>query len=283
MDPVIDASELASRLHEPGLRVIDCRFSLAQPDEGPHAYRTAHIPGAVYLHLERELSGPVGPHGGRHPLPDPAGLARRLGEIGIGTDNPVVVYDDHGDMASRCWWLLTWMGHPAVRVLDGGMAAWRDLGGPLTSEVPHHPHAHFAVKLRPELLVTQRAEVEAAAAKGLLVDSRAGARYRGDVEPLDKKAGHIPGARNCDWQRVMGPSGRLRPASDLAQRFATLGGRDPVVYCGSGVTACANILAMTRLGLTPRLYAGSWSDWITYPDRPIATGPEHPDPEDEFA
>jgi thiosulfate/3-mercaptopyruvate sulfurtransferase len=276
----MEPEALLDRLDDPRLRIIDCRFHLADPEAGRRAYQDAHIPGAVYLHLEEDLSSPPGPNGGRHPLPDADRLAERLERLGIGTDHHIVVYDATGDMAPRCWWVLTWMGHRSVQVLDGGLNAWIALGGPLTDAIPTFPNATFHVHLRPELLVSSREEIEDAIRRHALVDSRAGPRYRGEVEPLDKIAGHIPGARHYDWQRVLRPDGRFRPAEELAARFRTLPTPSPVVYCGSGVTACVNALAMVRAGLNPRLYPGSWSDWVSYPDRPVATGAEHPDPEE---
>lgn len=275
--PVISPEALQRELGSQGLRIVDCRFQLGDPDAGRKAYEASHIPGALYLSLEGDLSAPVGPHGGRHPLPDLAQLARKLGDLGIGDDHHLVVYDNRGDMASRLWWMLVYMGHEHCQVLDGGFPGWQAQGLPVTHEVPQFPRTHFSLRRRPELLVDDRETVEQAAQRGQLIDSRAGARYRGDVEPLDIKAGHIPHAINRDWQLAFDATGHLKPASVLMERFSDMD-PDPVVYCGSGVTACANILAMSAVGLMPRLYLGSWSDWISYPDRPIATGPEHPDP-----
>lgn len=275
--PTITPEALQQELGRRDLRVVDCRFQLGDPDAGRRAYITSHVPGAVYLSLEDDLSAPVGPHGGRHPLPDLEALAKKLGDMGIDNEHHIVVYDNRSDMASRLWWMLVYMGHAHCQVLDGGFPAWQAKGFPVTAEPPTFPRTHFSVKRRPELLVDAREAVEEAARGGRLIDSRAGARYRGDVEPLDVKAGHIPHAINRDWQLAFDATGHLKPASVLVERFSDLG-QEPVVYCGSGVTACANILAMTTVGLMPRLYLGSWSDWISYPDRPIATGPEHPDP-----
>ena len=281
VDPLIAPEELRDLLGDPALRIVDCRFSLASPSSGEEAYRAGHLPGAVYLHLERDLSAPLpapGAHGGRHPLPDPDTLAARLGKLGVGFQHRVVAYDDLGEMAARAWWVLRYLGYPDVRVLDGGFGAWTSHGLPVSDDVRRHPPVRVVPQLNADLLVTSRAEVEQAAAAGRLVDSRAGERYRGDIEPLDLLAGHIPGARNFSWERVKGPSGAYRPPEELRARFGDL--NDAVVYCGSGVTACPNVLALTRLGRRARLYAGSWSDWISYPDRRIATGPEHPDPEE---
>lgn len=279
-DPILAPEDLLALVNAPDVRLVDCRFSLAAPEAGRAAYRARHLPGAVYLHLEEDLSGPVGPHGGRHPLPDPARLAARLGELGVGREHRVVVYDDAGEMAARAWWLLSYLAYPSVQVLDGGVAAWQRLGGPMTDQPPTYQTVSVAVRLRPELVVDDRAAVEAAARAGRLVDSRAGDRYRGDTEPLDRRAGHIPGARNFSWNRTKGADGRYLAQEALQRRFATLPDTPAVVYCGSGVTACPNVLALTRIGRPAQLYAGSWSDWVSYADRPVSVGPEHPDSEE---
>lgn len=277
--PLIDAASLRAALSDPDLRVVDCRFSLQDKESGAHEYARGHIPGAVYLNLETDLSGPVGPRGGRHPLPDPDRLAARLGSLGIGADSWVVAYDTlHSEFAARLWWLLRYLGHDRVQILDGGLQSWLDLGAPLTADIPRLAPQVFPVHLRTAMLVDDHGQVEAAARDRMLVDSRAPERYRGDVEPLDRRAGHIPGAVNREWLRIQDARGHFRPRETLKARFADLRGRDPVVYCGSGVTACVNLVAMTIAGLEPRLYAGSWSDWISDPSRPVALGPEHPDP-----
>lgn len=279
-DPVISPERLLPLLSAPDLRVIDCRYSLADVQKGPDAYRAGHLPGAVYLSLDADLSGPVGPHGGRHPLPDPARLSGRLGELGVGREHRVVVYDDNGEMAARAWWLLMYLDFPRVAVLDGGFSGWVSVGGPVADDVPHHPPVPVTPRVRAGLLVRSREEVEAAARQGRLVDSRAGSRYRGEQESLDTRAGHIPGARNLYWEAVKDPAtGRYRSREELSRRFHDLPAQ-AVVYCGSGVTACPNVLALARIGRPAQLYAGSWSDWISYPDRPVAVGPEYRDPEE---
>ncbi len=281
--PIIDAASLRARLGDPALRVVDARFTFADPKAGRLAYLAGHIPGAVYLDLEEDLSGPaVGP-GGRHPLPEPEVFADTLGRAGIGNDSLVVAYDDQsGEYAGRLWWLLRYVGHEQVQILDGGLSAWMAIGGELTAELPRAARAHFEPHLRPELLVQDHGEVERAARAGALVDSRAGPRYRGEVEPFDRRPGHIPGARLYEYGRSLGEGGLFRPVPDLAGRFNGLP-PDPVVYCGSGVTATVNIVAMTLVGLSPRLYAGSYSDWVHADERPVALGPEHPDPEEPTA
>ncbi|CAI6082599.1 sulfurtransferase [Cohnella sp. JJ-181] len=300
---VIAAEELAARLGEPGLVVADCRFVLGQPDAGRAAYEEAHIPGAVYLDLERDLSAPVGEHGGRHPLPALDALAAALGRAGIGAGSTVVAYDDQGGaMASRLWWLLRYAGHDAVRVLDGGFAGWQRAGCAVSAETPSVAPATFLPSPRPELLVgvdrvrevvaakaagaaeaasTSAASASsdadhAAAAAVTLIDSRDSARYRGEVEPIDRKAGHIPGAINRPFGESRDADGKWKPATTQRERFAdlaTLG--EVIVYCGSGVTATPNVMALLEAGFTDvKLYAGSWSDWISYEGNAISTGNE---------
>lgn len=282
---VIAAEELAARLGEPGLVVADCRFVLGQPDAGRAAYEEAHIPGAVYLDLERDLSAPVGEHGGRHPLPALDALAAALGRAGIGSGTTVVAYDDQGGaMASRLWWLLRYAGHDAVRVLDGGFAGWRRAGYAVTAETPGVAPATFVPSPRPELLadVDRVRKVVAAKAAGAggseaeavtLIDSRDGARYRGEVEPIDRKAGHIPGAINRPFGEGRDADGKWKSAAAQRERFADLSqDGEVIVYCGSGVTATPNVMALLEAGFANvKLYAGSWSDWISYADNPIGT------------
>ena len=273
---LIVAQELDEALAAGACRVIDCRFSLADPDAGRHAYDAGHIPGAVFCDLEKDLSGPVGPSTGRHPLPDPERLAQALGERGIGNDDEVIVYDaDNGALASRTWWLLRWLGHDRVRLLDGGFSAWRRIGLPAEQAAQMPEFARFAVRLRPDMVVTTE---ELAALGGripgdVLVDARDAARYHGELEPIDPVAGHIPGALNLPFDRLVNDDGTWR---DARQRAAILGdvlGDDKggawMVMCGSGVTACHLALAGLEAGYRePRLYVGSWSEWIRDPARP---------------
>lgn len=279
--PLITADWLKDHLQDEQLRIVDCRFSLADPQAGRQAYGAGHLLGAVYLDLERDLSGPKreGGAGGRHPLPKPDELATRLGALGIGDESLVVAYDDPpggGMFAARLWWLLRWLGHEGVAVLDGGVGAWRQAGGALVAEVPHSPPATFTPRPRPEL-VTDAAGV-AQRGEAALVDSRAAARYSGAVEPLDRAAGHIPGALNLDWAGALDEEGRFKSAQEQRGRFAAVEGQDAVFYCGSGVSAAVNLLALEvagrPLGPNTRLYAGSWSDWVSDGGRPVATGTE---------
>lgn len=271
---VISTSALAAHLAEPGLRLVDCRASLQNASAGREAYVKGHLPRATFADLVEDLSGPiVAGETGRHPLPDVGTFVAKLGAWGIGSSNQVVVYDDAGGaFAARLWWMLRWLGHDAVAVLDGGFPAWVAEGRNTTAEPGGPPPALFEPRLRPELRVSaeQLNALESSARK--LFDARAPERFSGAVEPLDAVAGHIPGAVNLPFSGNL-RDGRFKPPAELRARFAdALAGTLPeeaVVYCGSGVTACHDILAFAQAGLPlPKLYAGSWSEWITDPARP---------------
>lgn len=276
-EPLISVAALAAVLDDPALRLVDCRFALTDPDAGRAAYDAAHIPGAIYAHLDQDLSAPVRPGvTGRHPLPDRAGLARRLGGWGVGDDDWVVAYDASGGaMASRLWWLLRWLGHERVLVLDGGWQAWLSADKPVSAAAPSLSPREFTVRAPLEAPV-DAGFVMAMAGDGALLDARASDRFRGENETLDPVAGHIPGAFNLPFTDNLAADGCFLPPEQLKARFrAVCEGTDgPVVsYCGSGVTACHNLLAMRIAGVPRgRLYAGSWSEWITDPARPVARG-----------
>jgi len=275
---LVDCEALHAALGDPELVIVDCRFSLADPAAGEAAWRRGHVPGAVHAHLDHDLSGPHVPGAGRHPWPDAVAFARTLAGWGIDAARQVVAYDDgDGAYAARLWCLLRAAGHPRVAVLDGGWARWQALGFPVTDAAPTPTTAavrRFAWH-RPPLAA---ADVEAhLASGGLLVDARAGERFRGEVEPIDRVAGHVPGAANRPYALNL-RDGRFKPAAELRAEFASLlGGRAPdavVAMCGSGVTACHHLLAMAHAGLEgARLYGGSWSGWIEDPARPVAIGP----------
>ncbi len=265
---------LSQHLSDPAMVIVDCRFDLARPQAGRLQYQEGHIPGAVYLDLEADLSAPKQAHGGRHPLPDIPRLAQTLGSMGVDHEVTVVAYDDQGgSMAARLWWMMRYMGHTRTKVLDGGWAAWRKAGYPVTTDVRPAAPRTFVPRVRSELLIgieeLQRRRREG---RPLLIDSRAPERYRGEVEPLDPVAGHIPGATNLPWTENAGEAGRLKPAPLLRERFkaAAEGTGQPIVYCGSGVTACMNLLAMDEAGIDGVLYLGGWSDWCSYPENPVA-------------
>ncbi|MBK7779231.1 MAG: sulfurtransferase [Ardenticatenia bacterium] len=277
---LIGSQDLARHLDDPLWRVVDCRFSLLDPPRGRADHARGHVPGAVYADLDADLSAPVQPgRTGRHPLPDVARLAERLGGWGIDEATQVVAYDDgSGGIAARLWWLLRWLGHEAVAVLDGGWAAWTAEGLPVDDRVPSPSRRRFHPAPRSEL-VLQAAEAARWATDGrhCLLDAREAIRYRGEAEPIDAVAGHIPGALSAPYLDNLGPDGRWLPAAALARRYAGILGphaaADCAVYCGSGVTAAHDVLAMVHAGLgEPRLYAGSWSEWITDPARKVATG-----------
>ncbi len=252
--------------------VLDVRFRLGGPPTRAD-YEAGHIPGAVFVDLDKDLSGRPGP-GGRHPLPDPAALQAVLRAAGVGQDRPVVAYDGgESQAAARLWWTLRWAGHPAVRVLDGGFAAWRAGKRPVEPGTVTPPPGDFTV--RPgQLPVLDATGAATVAANGVLIDVRVPARYRGETEPIDPVAGHIPGAVNLPAVELVGPDGHLLPVPVLRERFAAAGvvpDRPVGAYCGSGVTAANTILALTVAGVPdPALYVGSWSNWITDPDRPVA-------------
>lgn len=278
--PIVSADWLLERAAAPELRIVDLRWSLAGPP-GRERYTAGHLPGAIFLDLDRDISAPRGEGPGRHPIPDGGRLAEALGAIGIGDRHAVIAYDDAGGaVAARLWWLFRHFGHDGqAAVLDGGLRAWTDAGGALTTDLPEHAPAIWTAHPPRTDDVVDAASVAALAGDpaALLVDLRATERYRGEAEPVDPRAGHIPGAVSLPVSELLDADGRLRPAAELRQRLTAAGadGRRPVVaYCGSGVNASAGVLAMTLAGIPARLYEGSWSDWSSDPDRPVAVGPE---------
>lgn len=282
---LIEPGELAALLDGGGagfasrrtLAIVDCRHDLAHPEWGAQSYAAGHIPGASFAHLDRDLSSPMGPKTGRHPLPDPERLAQRLGRFGIDRSVQVVAYDQgSGAIAARLWWLLRFLGHESAAVLDGGFAAWQAAGLPVSTAEERPAARRFETTPHPAWYATAE-EV----ARGLerreivLVDARAADRFAGRNETLDPVAGHVPGARNHPFARNLDSDGRFLPPQELGRLWReTLGGASPeavVSMCGSGVTACHNLLAMERAGLHgARLYAGSWSEWCRDPTRPVA-------------
>lgn len=273
---LIDTSALAASLADPSLAIVDCRFDLKDTGAGERAYEAAHIPGAVYAHLDRDLSGAKNGTNGRHPLPELQMCADTLGRLGIDASTQVVVYDhDSGGFASRLWWMLRWLGHDGVALLNGGFAKWIAEGRPTTPGVEARTPRVFVPHLQPQMVATAS---DVARFVGnpdwRLLDARAPERFRGDVEPVDKVAGHIPDALNVPFLENLDESGTFKPATDLAARFQKANGSTPadhvVAYCGSGVTACQNLLAMEHAGLHgAKLYPGSWSEWSSDPSRPM--------------
>ena len=278
---LISPQALNERQSQPGLIILDCRFALEDPDYGLRSYAQGHIEGAQFADLERDLSGPVIKGvTGRHPLPDPDDLIERLRGWGINNDSDVVLYDDGpGAFAARAWWLLAWLGkRDGVFVLDGGLKAWHAAGFPLNLDSVKVPRGHFDGAPDNQLLIKAQTLQKRLNDPALtLIDARALPRFRGEVEPIDPVAGHIPGAQCAAFGENLDSSGRFLPVEQLKQRFAEkLGDRSPdelVAYCGSGVTACHNLFALALAGYPlGKLYAGSWSEWINDPQRGVATG-----------
>jgi thiosulfate/3-mercaptopyruvate sulfurtransferase len=274
---LITVAELAAMPAPPTL--LDVRWRLGGPP-GLDLYRAGHIPGAVFTDLDRDLAAPPGP-GGRHPMPAAADFEAAMRRAGVRDNQPVVVYDDaDSTAAARAWWLLRYFGHRQVRVLDGGFAAWTAAGHPVETGLPASAPAAGDFTASPGHLPLLDADGAAALARtGVLLDARAGARYRGETEPVDPVAGHIPGAVSAPTVENVQKDGTFLPLADLARHFAALGvgaDGDAAVgaYCGSGVTAAHEVLALTLAGIPAALYTGSWSEWITDPSRPVATGPD---------
>ncbi|MCE3263237.1 MAG: 3-mercaptopyruvate sulfurtransferase [Pseudoduganella sp.] len=280
---LIDAHTLAQHLDDPQWVILDCRHDLMDPALGRAAYAEGHLQNAQFAHLDTDLSGPKngadGVFRGRHPLPERAALLATLRAWGIDDDSQVVAYDAQGGMyAARLWWLLRWLGHDAVAVLDGGLAAWNAAGLPLvTAPAPQRPRGNIAE--RPALVRTVTAaqvEENLASARLQVVDARANDRFRGENETIDPVGGHIPGARNRFFKDNLQADGRFKDAATLQQELAPIVGtpHHAVMQCGSGVTACHNLLALEVAGLPgAALYPGSWSEWCAIPTRPVATGP----------
>jgi thiosulfate/3-mercaptopyruvate sulfurtransferase len=277
---LLQAADLMSHLQDPDWLVVDCRFELTDPGAGEAAWSKGHIPGAIYAHLDRDLAGPVTPQSGRHPLPAPDAFARTLSLWGVEPDTQLVAYDaSSGIYAARLWWMLRWLGHDTVAVLDGGLQAWSAAGGTQDDSRPHRATSSFAARPDPGMTV-DAAELAGLLERDacLLVDARAPERFEGRTEPLDTRAGHVPGAVNHPFQRNLGPDGRLQAPGELrnawSQTLAGRSAREMVCMCGSGVTACHDLLALELAGMgSGRLYAGSWSEWIRDPARPVALGP----------
>lgn len=278
--PIISSADLADHLDDPDWRIIDCRFDLGQPDAGREAYREGHIPGALYAHLEQDLSGPVSETSGRHPLPDPEALRATFSRWGITPTTRVVCYDYRTNAyAGRLWWLLRWLGHERVAVLDGGFEKWLAEERPVSDAVPDDPPpAEFRGGPDPALTVSSETIFEDLDDGELcLIDVRAEPRFNGDEEPIDPVAGHIPGAVNLPFAKNLDVSGCYLPPEALRKMYARILGDHPpqacVVMCGSGVTACQSLIALEQAGLDgARLYPGSWSEWIRDPNRPVEIG-----------
>jgi thiosulfate/3-mercaptopyruvate sulfurtransferase len=276
--PLVSAQQLAAALAS-GLApaIVDCSFDLADTGAGQRAFAQAHLPGARYAHLDHDLAGPKTGRNGRHPLPSRADWAGTLARLGITPDKHVVVYDAQGSMyAARAWWMLLWVGHRAVSVLDGGLPAWKAAGAAIESGDPQVDEVPAPYPVSASLVKAIDADaLSKALGRVTLLDARAGERFRGEVEPLDARAGHIPGARSRFFKDNLDAAGFFRPAAELRAAFEAFGAASEAVVhqCGSGVTACHNLLAMEIAGLSgSTLYPGSWSEWSSDPARPVAVG-----------
>jgi thiosulfate/3-mercaptopyruvate sulfurtransferase len=276
---LISVQELRPHLNDPDWLIVDCRFDLDKPDWSQSAYLESHIPGAVYVDLEQDLTAPMDGFNGRHPLPSVKNMSGLFSRLGIGEGTQVVAYDDAGGpFAARLWWSLRFLGHDAVAVLDGGIDAWKGEGLPMRSDRESRPSSSFQPAPRPDMLVkVDQVLASLEDADALLLDSRSPERYRGEQEPRDPVAGRIPGARNRYWQDNLDAEGLFKPSHILKDEFelrlAGIAPENVIVYCGSGVTASHNMLALEHAGIRgPRLYGGSWSEWCADSSRPIASG-----------
>lgn len=277
---LINVQDLQSRIDEPNLRIVDCRFDLADASAGRRGYRDGHVPGAVFADLDEDLAAPVSARSGRHPLPDVDTFAITLGRLGIGNASDVVVYDaGNGAVAARAWWLLRWIGHSQVRLLDGGLAQWISSGRQLVAGEQQYPLQRFVPHpWHDKVLTTAELVGDLDAIAGMkLVDARDAARFRGEVEPIDPVAGHIPGAINVPFPASLQDDGTFKSKAELEALWLTVLGEDKgtpwSVMCGSGVTACHLAISAMEAGFTePRLYVGSWSEWIRDPARPVGLG-----------
>jgi thiosulfate/3-mercaptopyruvate sulfurtransferase len=275
---LIGAADLARQIEAPDLVVFDCRHELLKPDAGERAYAQSHIPGARFAHTETDLAGPKTGRNGRHPLPDPNAFMSWLGRSGLDAAKQAVAYDYvAGASAARFWWMLRWVGHERVAVLDGGWEAWVAAGKPVTADLPRVTPTTFRGQPRASWVDAQFVLSHLEDPAVIVLDARTPERYRGLTEPIDPVAGRIPGARNRPYKENLGPDGRFKSPEQLRQELdAMLAGAKPeqvVHQCGSGITACSNLLAMEIAGLAgSRIYPGSWSEWIADPSRPVATG-----------
>lgn len=270
----IEREYLLKHLNEEDVRIADCRFSLANPEKGQVEYENSHIPGAIHFDLEKDLSGPVGAHGGRHPLPDLDGLIAKLEHSGIDRNTTVIAYDNgEGAFAARFWWLLTYLGHEKVFILNGGFKEWTAANYPVATEVPAFEKTDFQAEINSTILADMKEVKEISLGKkidAVLIDSRESKRYLGIEEPIDKKKGHIPGAINKPWMEGF-HDGKFAAIDKQSQRFSEIDpSKEVIVYCGSGVTAVPNFLALKEAGFEKvKLYLGSFSDWISYDDNDI--------------
>ncbi|MGD8560133.1 MAG: sulfurtransferase [Gammaproteobacteria bacterium] len=273
---VIGSNHVYQYLDDPHWRIVDCRFNLQDPDHGRGLYALEHLPNAVYAHLDDDLSSPITVTSGRHPLPDIESFKATLGRWGIDADTQVVAYDDAGgSYAARLWWLLQWLGHKKVAVLDGGFSVWKKQGLPVTAEQPRITATEFHGEPQPGMNIsTEQLQQQLTQSQICLIDVRDPERFEGTTEPIDDVAGHIPGAINMPWKQNVDDNGLFLPKSQLYDYYKKLlrtnADRQLILMCGSGVTACHGLLALSYIGESGgKLYPGSWSEWIRDPDRPV--------------
>jgi len=269
---LITPESLHTKLKKEDIVIIDVRSNLQNPDVGEEQYDESHLPDAYYLHLDKDLSGEVKTHGGNHPLPNIKKLAKKVGEMGIDFDTEIVIYDAENDMyAPRAWWLLYYMGHEKTYILEGGFKAWRKQGYEVTKKIPSRKPTSFVPRVREDVIATLDDVKERDNERAILIDSRTKERYLGQTEPLYKKAGHIPGAKNFFWKDVLDENGNWKKIDQLKDHFSMIADKDEVIVsCGSGISACPNFLALKMAGFQHvKLYPGSFSDWISYEENPV--------------
>lgn len=264
---LVDSEWLKANIGNSDLIIVDCRYNLMDHDYGMREYLKGHISGAYFLDLESHLSGEKGKHTGRHPLPDENEFAERMNEMGLNKESTVIAYDDESSGSARLWWLLKFFGHDKVYILDGGIRAWIDHGYELSRDTPRRRRGTFKPEPRMDMIVDIK-ELKENQKDICIIDSRSAERYRGEVEPIDPVAGHIPGAINIDYKSNLDEHGRYLPREMLKRKFRDIT-KEAVVYCGSGVTACVNIVAMELAGKKVLLYPGGWSQWVSYPENPV--------------
>ncbi len=265
--PFVSPTWLKSNLNNAKILIVDCRWSLTDRDYGLQSYMSSHIPGAFFVSVDSDLAGEVEEYGGRHPLPDVKKFEKKMNSMGLTKEKTVICYDNDYVGASRLWWILTFFRHTKVKILNGGYKGWIEHGFPGSKVIPEEREGSFKAVPSNDIII-DHSSIKKFAGKFVIVDSRQPERYRGEFEPIDKKAGHIPSAINIPYLNAVSSDGNFKTVTELKKIYEGVG-RNVVVYCGSGVTACVNFLGMYSTGIKPKLYAGSWSDWISYKENPV--------------
>ncbi len=266
---IVETEWLAKHIDDGNVIIADCRYNLMDSSEGKMKYQEGHIPNAYFVDMEEDLTGEKKEHGGRHPIPEARDFSRKMSKIGVEKGKTVVAYDEDLSGSSRLWWLLNYFGHEDVYVLNGGIKKWIGENLPVSTESTPERNSTFEAVPNKELLFDV-GSVKNGIRTQVIVDSRAPERYAGKVEPIDFKAGHIPGAVNIFYKDAMSPEGRIKDPRELKKLYGSTG-NSPVIYCGSGITSCVNVLSLAVIGIKAKLYSGSWSDWISYPDNEVET------------